>query len=278
MLYTIVQREEDNGHVWISATTTCSLGDPNDALVKATAALVRKSYGEEIIISSAIEVMAAEIVDGTFQMEYLVAAIRASLPNPDAEGDKPPALTTYRSQSAEMVAKGALAAAYQFEYPAAPQEGTPNPNQPILGFDGWAMIRGADGGFTLVLIQTKATEDQNCPPREAHKLANECRCIPRDKAPLCRALSVLARLLQEDPLLPAVMKMLELLGRDRLPDMHIAPVIVRGTPGGQIDDLQPIRQASTDFSPATGRGMVVSIGVPLADFGKKVMQKARETA
>jgi hypothetical protein len=74
------------------------------------------------------------------------------------------------------------------------------------------------------------------------------------------------------------MWMLEQLGQARLPRMLVAPVVVRGTTHCCIDDLMPVRVAASHYGPALGRGMVVSIGLPLADFGRVVMEKAREAA
>lgn len=278
MPYVIAHNEEENGHRWAVATTTCDLDDQNDALIAETVALVRTSYGELEIMRDALAVMATEIEEGVFSTEHLLAAIRSGLPDPAAEGAKPPALTTYRSQTAEMVAKAALAVAYQFEYPAAPQEGAPNPNQPILGFDGWGLLRRPDDTYIFVLIQVKATDENNSPPREAGNLATECCRIPRDVSALCRALCVLVRLLRNSPLALVLLRMLETLGSNNLPPMHVAPVIVRGVTTGQIGDLQPVRDVTANIAPATVRGMVVSIGVPLARFGEIVMQKAREAA
>jgi hypothetical protein len=74
------------------------------------------------------------------------------------------------------------------------------------------------------------------------------------------------------------MRMLEELGNNQLPNMYVAPAIVRGITTSDINDLQPIRQAASDYTPAIGRGLSVSIGVKLEDFGRTVMQKAREVA
>lgn len=46
----------------------------------------------------------------------------------------------------------------------------------------------------------------------------------------------------------------------------------------QIADIQPVREASEHFAPATARGVVVSIGVSLTDFGRVVMTRARQAA
>ncbi|MCA9250439.1 MAG: hypothetical protein KDA54_04845 [Phycisphaerales bacterium] len=256
----------------------CQLEKTDDALIAHTVEMVRRSYGEDEILADALDVMQADLAAGNFQTEHLVAAIRQGLPDPSAEGNKPPQLTTYRSQTAELVAKAALSAAYPVEYPAAPQEGAPNPNQPILGFDGWGICRYGGDYFTLVLIQVKGTDDGTSPPAIAEELANECRRVPRDTSVICRALCVLARLLRGGDLQPVVFRMLETLGRGELPSMHVAPAIVRGTVPCQIGDLQPCRDAVAEFAPATARGIAVGIGVSLSEFGETVMTRAREAA
>jgi hypothetical protein len=278
MPYTTIHREEDGTHSWAVATASCRLDDENDAVIQATVTLVRRSYGEDEIMADAASVLSTEIVEGTFRLEHLLAAVRSGMPDPSVEGAKPPALTTYRSQSAEMIAKCALASTYQFEYPAAPQEGATNANQPILGFDGWGIARSTNGDLTLALIQVKSTDENASPPRVAEELANECRRAPRDRSALCRALTVLARHLRGDPLQSDVLRMLEQLGDNRLPRMHVAPAIVRGTTQAAINDLQPVRIVAAEFIPATSRGIVVAIGVDLADFGRIVMQRARAAA
>jgi hypothetical protein len=278
MPYTIVQHDRENGHEWVVASATCHMEDADDALLRSVVDLVRRSYGEEEILADAADLLGTEIAEGTFQTEHLVAAIRAGLPDPTAEGNKPPHLTTYRSQTAEMVAKAALAVAYRFEYPAAPQEGAANPNQPILGFDGWGIARQENGAFVLVFVQVKGTDHENCPPPDAAALANECRRVPVNTSALCRAMSLLARLLRGDPLQQVILRVLEGLGRGELPAMHVAPAIVRGATNGQIADIQPVRDAAEHFAPATARGVVVSIGVSLTDFGRVVMTRARQAA
>lgn len=275
----ITQREEIDDHVWIVAKADCHLTDPNDPLIASTVALVRKSYGEQMILDKAAKLMTAEIAEGSFQTDHLLAAIRIGLPDPNAEGNKPVPLTNYRSQSAEMVAKIALAAAFNFTYPAAPQEGSTNPNQPILGFDGWAIANETGGSHFFVLIQVKGTEDDKCPPREADTLAEECKRVPRDPSKLSRALCVLLRFLEDDdPVCLQGFKMLEALGKGELPPIYVAPVVVRGTSRVHMDDLGPVRKASLDFAPAIGRGVAIRIGVSLNEFGKIVMEKARQAA
>jgi hypothetical protein len=271
MPYNIIKREDDPPHIWCLAQSSA-----DEDLLESTAKLVRRSYGEDEILAEATTVMAPDIADGTFMTDHLVAAIRKGMPDPDAEGTKPAALTNYRSQTAEMVAKAALAVAYQFIYPAAPQQGAVNANQPILGFDGWGLLRQEHDNYILVLIQVKGTEEAKCPPSEAEKLAKECCKIPRDRSALSRGLCVLVQFLKEEAMVAAVMRMLELIGNDELPSMHIAPAIVRGTSAGDIEDLRPVRDVTGQFAPSSARGIVVMIGLPLADFGEVVMRKARE--
>lgn len=102
-----------------------------------------------------------------------------------------------------------------------------------------------------------------------------------EDAVIARALTSMVRLLQSlsnEMLRRAVLRMLEGLGRDHLPNMYISPAIVRGTTISNIDDLQPIREAVADYAPAISCGVSVSIGVALEEFGRIVMQKARDAA
>lgn len=115
MPYTITERDDVGSHHWCVATANCRLTDADDALIKSTVALVRRSYGEDEILADVADVLGSEIAKGSFKTEHLLAAIRGGPPNPAAEGDKKPWLTTYRSQSAELVAKAALAKAYAVE-------------------------------------------------------------------------------------------------------------------------------------------------------------------
>lgn len=276
--FEITHHGRQDEHEWVMACAKCDLDDPSDRLVTTTVDLVRRSYGESAVAADAVEIFADEIAAGTFQMDHLTAAMRMGLPDPAKEGNKPPQLTNYRSQTAEMIAKGALAKAYHFEYPAAPQEGSANPNQPILGFDGWGFVGDGNGGIALGLIQVKATEAAKSPPPDATALADECKRVPTDVSALCRALTLLARLLHGDPLQSHVLQMLEQLGQGRLPAMRIAPAVVRGLSAGSLTDLDPVRQAVADLSPASLRAVVVTIGVCLQKFGLLVMNRAREAA
>ena len=274
----VIESEKDDPHAWSVVVAHCDLDNPEDGFVEEIVALVRRSYGENDLVEAARFTLEAEITAGEFQIEHLIAAIRLGLPNPAAEGEKPVALTNFRSQSAEMVAKAALAAAYAIEYPAAPQAGAPNPNMPILGFDGWGLQKSETGEYVFVLIQVKATDSPDSPPAEAKKLALECTEAPRSVSALSRALSLLASLLRGHPLQAIVLKMLTQLGRNEPLKMQIAPAIVRGQTVGKLSDLEPIRQKSQECAPAVLKGAVVSIGVPLDKFGRLVMQNARSQA
>lgn len=276
--YSITTVESDQAHQWAVVCGQCDLLNVDDELVAETVSLVRRSYGENAVIQDAQDLMADELLSGTFNLAHLTNAIRLGLPDPDAEGHKPLQLTNYRSQTAEMIAKGALALAFGIQYPVAAQETSGNPNQPILGFDGWGISVGDDGHHTLVLIQVKATDEDRRPPREALKLIRECKAIPVNSSAIARALTsmvILLKSVDNEMLRRAVLIMLERLGKREPLSMHIAPAIVRGTITSDIDDLSSIRAAAMDYAPAIGRGVSVSIGVTLEEFGKIVMQRAR---
>jgi hypothetical protein len=278
MPYKIQQIECDGEHQWAVLSCSCNLTDANDLLILDTVVIVRKSYGEDAVVQDAQDLMADEIAGGTFDLTLLQIAARMGMPDPDAEGNKPKQLTNYRSQTAEMLAKGALAKAYNIQYPVAAQETIGNPNQPILGFDGWGVSKEDDDQYTLVLIQVKATDQNSQPLKEAIKLVNECRRVPNDRSKIARALTSMQRLLQSldnEMLRKATLRMLEGLAREKLPNMYISPAIIRGTTTSSIDDLEPIRAAVADFTPAISRGVSVSIGVALDEFGRIVMQRAR---
>lgn len=275
MPYTIEEFIEDGVHIWVVVRCSCDINDKDDTLIAHTVDLVRRSYGEASLLLEAEKLLTQELQEGVFELQHLQHAIRLGLPDPAAEGRKPLQLTNFRSQAAEMVAKGALAKAFHFQYPAAPQQGTSNPNQPVLGFDSWGLIQEPDGQFALVLIQVKATDQQKCPPDEVHKLVEECKQVPRSMSPLARGLTVLAQLLTDPTMKKAVLRMLEGLGRGELPRILVAPVVVRGTTSSERGDLDPLKTNASDLHPVKSRGATVSIGAGLADFGRVVMERAR---
>lgn len=280
MPYHVRELDAADVHHWgVVDAGACDLNDAHDPLVAETVAAVQHSYGEDRILQ-----LASDLADGsrdgelTFDLAHLRAAVRLGLPDPAAEGSKPEALTVYRSQSAEMVAKGALAIAFGFSYPAAPQQGSVNPNQPILGFDSWGIHDGEPQGPALVLIQVKATDQETCPPGQAAILAEECRHAIHQRSALSRTLLLKLQFVNDTGLQLYLMQMLEALGRGGEIRILVAPVIVRGTSEAHMTDLQPLRDAASDFLPALGRGLVVRIGVPLAAFGRVVMNRARGDA
>jgi hypothetical protein len=81
--------------------------------------------------------------------------------------------------------------------------------------------------------------------------------------------------LKDSPYQTIVVEMLEILGQDALPKIFVAPVVIRGTLIAHSDDLSPIRTAFQDITPIAGRGVVMSLGVDLGEFGRRVMTQAR---
>jgi hypothetical protein len=232
---------------------------------------VRDSYGEAELLAA---ITPDSGVENRFDLSAITAAFRAGLPDPTREGFKPAQLTNYRSETTEVIARLGLVEAHSLRFPTNPQAGKPNPNQPILGFDGWGFFELPSGGTALVLVQVKGTESEDCPPSEASKLANECKQMPTDISALCRALTILAlRLGGADK--DTALSMLEQLGTSQLPSIGVAPVIVRGATNGCIDDLSPIKDVCGEFAPVFARGLVISVGAPLGDVGVEVMRRAR---
>lgn len=274
MIFKIDEIQEDNSHRWAVISCSCDLNDEIDPLLISTVASVRTAYGEEYISTLA---QPDPSVAKTFDLDAITKAFRLGLPDPDKEGGKPQHLTTYRSETTELVARNALHIAHGIEFPAHPQHGKTNPNQPVLGFDGWGFLH-FDKEYALVLVQVKGTEDVNTPPAVALKLAQECQKVSQQPDVICRALSVLALYLKGSPFQQVVLDMLEKIGKNTLPQIVVAPVIVRGTVSAHIDDLKPIRTVLSQMASLKGRGLTVSIGVNLSDFGRAVMLRARSTS
>ena len=272
----IVDHVDASGeHQWAVIHCSCDLTAKDDELVIQTVAAVREAYGEDRLLAQAAIPDPDPDVGHLFDLDAIRRAIRRGLPDPEVEKDKIPHLANYRSEAAEMVAKGALVAAYGIAFPVAPQRGKPNANQPILGFDHWGVLSSGTE-HTLALVQVKGTHDDKVPPAVAEVLATECKRVPTQVDEICRTLTVLASGLEGHQLQDAIFFMLEEIGNGGLPKLVVAPVVVRG--GGTVshaDDLQPCREACGDFAPASGRGATVSIGVSLTDFGRTVMEAAR---
>lgn len=272
MTFTIDELYEDGAHQWAIVSCVCNLDDAADPLLSSIVAAVREAYGEQDIITIA---QPDPSVAQRFDLSAITKAFRMGLPDPDEEGKKPEHLANYRSEATELLARSALKHVFSVEFPAHPQRGKTNQNQPVLGFDGWGLVGSHSAGYALVLVQVKGTDDVKRPPSEARKLAEECRRVPRQPSALCRALSVLVLTLKNSPYETIVVEMLEVLGRDSLPKIFVAPVVIRGALVAHSDDLSPIRTACQEITPIAGRGVVMSLGVDLGEFGRRVMTQAR---
>jgi hypothetical protein len=165
--------------------------------------------------------------------------------------------------------------AHGIEFPTSPQRGKTNANQPVLGFDGWGFLRFSGDEYALVLMQVKTTDDVKRPPGESQKLAGECKRVPHEKNAMCRALSVIALLLKDTPFVSIALNMLESLGRNSMPQIVVAPAIIRGNVKADITDLGPVRNVVSQLVQIAGRGLTLSLGVNLADFGRRVVNKAK---
>lgn len=269
MLFAI-EVEDDTPHRWIVATCKCNPDDPADTFVGTVVDAIRNSYGEDELVSM---LTVDEGVEQRFDLDAVKKAVRMGLPDPIKEKNKPAQLTNYRSETSEVIARCALTEGHGIAFPSNPQAGKTNANQPVLGFDGWGLLR-LDGTAVFVLVQVKGTEDPGCPPAEANVLAAECARVPVAIDELCRALTILAlRLNGQDK--ADIVGMLQLLGRGELPQLAVAPVVVRGTKEGCFEDMRPIRLAVSTFLPAFALGAVVSIGATLVKVGKEAMTRAR---
>jgi hypothetical protein len=268
-VFVVKERTEDDDHAWAVICLSCDLSNDGDPLLAATVTTLRNAYGEEELLSQLPppDPGANEL----FDMEALVKGFRKGLPSSAAEGKKPAALTNYRSEPAEMVARQGLAAAHAVVFRSDPQRGKTQPNQPILGFDNWG------------LVSVKGTDEDDCPPRVCDALIDECGSAPLAHESIARALSVLALRLKGTPEQKAILEMLEKLGNDQLPQIYVAPVVVRG--GRQaalaaLADLSSLRAAANAkrFHPAKARGLAVSVGAELGGFGRRVVDLARSVS
>lgn len=278
--FNIVELEQDGDHIWGHVTCSCVLEDDTDSLLTHTAQLVRDAYGESELRKQFELVALPEpdpLVSSRFDLSDVIAGFRQGLPDPEEEKktDKPEHLRNYRSEAAEILTRAALGEVHAVQFPVHPQQGKVNANQPQLGFDGWGILGTAETGYSLVLIQVKATDANRCPPPDAKKLAEECKAVPRDKSKLCRALSVLALELKQTDMFVPLAAMLAQVQRDEPIDIVVAPVIVRGHAPACLDDLQPVIEAKQEYAPAVALGLVVKVGVNLTTFGERLMSLAR---
>lgn len=265
-------------HRWVVSHCTVNLNADDDLVLAVIVDRARRSYGEYLIENFPEPDTG---VAARFDLEAVRQAIRAGMPDPEAElGNgtraKPPSLRNYRSEAAELVAQEVLADAYQIRFPASPQATKSNANQPVLGFDGWGLMDLEDGTVALVLIQVKSSDHSKRPPDVAEALVEECCRVPREPDKLCRAITAMLALLQATDFAPILYAMLESLGHGWLPTLVICPVIVRGTVAAHLDDLSTLRAAEPRFEPAQVLGHCVSLGAALEPFGHRVFSEARK--
>jgi hypothetical protein len=69
--------------------------------------------------------------------------------------------------------------------------------------------------------------------------------------------------------------MLEKLGNGELPELIVAPVLVRGLVTAAFDDLSEVQDNVDAHLPASTFGLSVSVGADLNWFGQRVMERAR---
>lgn len=273
--------EDAEGHRWAVVKETCDVSNDDDALLVHAVEIIRKAYGEDEIRRIAEEAAIslpepAEGLAGSFDTEVIMAAFRKSIPDPDGEGRKPAQLANYRSETAELIARAALAKVYGFEIPPALHATKPNRVQPILGFDGWTVALTSPAGLSLVLIQVKGTDDLKRPPGEADKLVVECSKAVTDKAKLndfLMACVVRCQGTEYAAMLLGMVSELETAGI--IANTLLSPVIVRGKVEADLDDLQSLRDATISYMHAKARGMTLSLGAELNAFGRAAMERAR---
>jgi hypothetical protein len=278
--HTIVS--DDGDHQWAVVLETCDIADDDDRFLLHAADAIRIAYGEEELRAMAENAGLlsapdpADSVGTSFATDHLIRALRSSLPNPDNEGNKPPHLTNYRSETSEIIARAALSTVYGFAVPPALHATKGNRNQPILGFDGWAVMALATGELALVLLQVKATDDAKRPPGEAAKLILECGRVVTDAEKLQGFLIACTLRCKGTIFATPLMEMaIELETTNRVSNTVVSPVIVRGTVTADLEDLKSLRSAKESYSHAKARGMTLSIGTELTAFGRAAMNRAR---
>lgn len=281
---TVVDRIQDGDHQWAVVVEQCDPTNTDDSLVLFTAQAIRDAYGEQEIQAMAEEVMLlqlpepADVVTAHFSLDDLLASFREGLPDPDAEGKKPAPLSNYRSETAEILAREALKRVFNMATPPSLHATKGNRNQPILGFDGWTLMVLECGSLSLVLVQVKATDDQKRPPGEAEKLIAECSSAPLDIQKLKGFISACTIRCKGTDFAKTLMELLvELRQKNKLENIVVAPVIIRGLVSANHDDLASLKSAVANFGGARSRGMSISVGANLNDFGKIAMNKARQS-
>ncbi len=283
LFYTRNALTNDGDHVWAVVQETCDLSDSADRLLMHAVAVIREAYGEDEIRGMVADAPLVEIPDPadgvaeTFDLDLLLRAFRSGLPDPAGEGAKPGHLTNYRSETTELLARAALATVYGFETPPTLHATKGNRNQPILGFDGWTVMKAANNELALVLLQVKGTEDGSRPPSVAADLVTECGRAVSDFGKLKAFLSAcLIRCKGTVYQTPLLKMLVELERDDKIANTVLAPVIVRGSLDSHIDDLSSLRGATLSFLHAKARGMTLSLGAELTAFGRAAMTRARQ--
>lgn len=281
---TVVDRIEDGDHHWAVVMEQCDPSNPTDALLVLTAQAIRNAYGEQELKEIADEAFLlqlpepADAVLSQFSLGDLLASFRGGLPNPEAEGNKPAQLSNYRSETAEILAREALSRVFNMITPPSLHAVKGNRNQPILGFDGWTLMALGCGNLALVLIQVKATDDKSRPPSEAAKLITECSKAPVDIEKLKGFVSACVIRCKGTPFDKILIKMLADLHRENsVKNIIVAPVIIRGVVEADHRDLSTLKSATEKFVGASTRGMSLSVGANLNDFGKMAMNMARQS-
>ncbi len=270
---------QDGAHHWAVIQHSCELSNNSDLLLSSTVESFRNAYGEDQVQDIVWEIAPDPSIASSFDMRAILGAVRKGMPDPQSEGGKPVQLTNYRSEVAEIVARSSLEEIFQIQFPASPQATKGNANQPVLGFDGWGLLRTNNVDY-LVLIQVKATDDQKRPPPQADLLKQECVQAHSKVSELSRALVAMTLQIADNNIKSILLRMLEHLGMNREPPLVISPVIVRGKIAVHSDDLSSLRTSASanEFGPAVARGAAVGIGVDLNLFGRTVAQNAREVS
>lgn len=282
---TVIDFKEDGEHQWAVVRESCDLSDLNDTLLAFTAQAIRNAYGEEELKAMAEDAVSllelptpADTVSSHFSLDDLLMAFRSSLPNPSAEGLKPAPLSNYRSETAEILAREALSHVFKMATPPSLHATKGNRNQPVLGFDGWSVMSLGNGALALVLIQVKATDDIKRPPGEAKKLIGECSKAPVEIERLKGFLSACAVRCKGTTFTAPLLSMLAQIQNDNsAKDLIVAPVIIRGMVTSHHDDLSSLVAAKSSFAGAKSRGLSLSIGADLNDFGRRAMNLARQS-
>jgi len=274
----IVDQDEGTaGHKWTVCINICELQNAADPTVAHMVDAVRDAYGENEILAEVAAIEADPAVAQSFDIASIIAGFRRGLPSPDDEANKPENLRNYRSETSEFVARETLKLVFNVTTPPTLHATKGNALQPLLGYDGWGLLTGTDSAPALVLIQVKGSDEDVSPPAVATQLVGECRRVVTEVDKLAHALSACLLRVRTTPLAGHLLKMLEAVGRNELPAMVVAPVIVRGHVTAQMSDLQPLKDSLSTQNHPIALGVSITIGAPLEKLGYAVMSKARQT-